>query len=310
MFPDVLCQSTFRKHTNFVKIIPLTVRHEKFFFCQKSVKRSVYDREIPLCTLRKKRVKASFTVEAALVLPLFVMALAAVLYLFEMQLLQQKVKEGLHNAAQTLAVAAYAETMDSDEATGEAVRFGIDSVSAYYMVAEAVDDDVLSSIVVGKKYGIITTSDTSDDDFITLYADYAVKIPLVPLAAGTFVLHDKAVARKWTGYDSSSGDTEEEIVYITPTGEVYHKDRECTYLNPSISSVSFEEISNLRNAGGGKYYPCEICVSEGNLFSVYITDYGSAYHSSVTCSGLKRTVYCVPLSTVSDRRPCSKCGGK
>lgn len=43
--------------------------------------------------------------------------------------------------------------------------------------------------------------------------------------------------------------------------------------------------------------------------SVYIADYGTNYHTKINCSDLKRTVEVIPLSKAGKYRPCSGCGG-
>ena len=96
-------------------------------------------------------------------------------------------------------------------------------------------------------------------------------------------------------------------VYVTETGLVYHRDYHCTHLELSIHMVLQSEIESLRNEGGGKYHPCQHCM-KGAGGGVYITDTGDRYHSSLSCSGLKRTIYAVPLSEVAGKGACSRCG--
>ena len=98
------------------------------------------------------------------------------------------------------------------------------------------------------------------------------------------------------------------MVFITASGTVYHLNRNCTYLNPSVEAVSAEEVTGLRNQSGGRYYACESCGKAGVQGQVYITQYGDSYHSRIHCSGLKRTIYTVPLSQTDGRGRCSKCG--
>jgi len=118
-------------------------------------------------------------------------------------------------------------------------------------------------------------------------------------------------AHAWTGYEirGESGEIdEEEYVYITPNGSVYHRSRECTHLKLTVSSVDGNEISTYRNNSGSRYQKCQFCGSRAGK-QLYITPEGDRYHTTLGCPGLKRTVETVPLSKVSNRAPCSKCGG-
>lgn len=103
--------------------------------------------------------------------------------------------------------------------------------------------------------------------------------------------------------------TDDEIVYVTENGMVYHTSRECTYLTRAIQVSTLDHMENHRNLNGGKYYKCEKCINEDTLVSgkVYFTLYGDRYHSSKSCSTLIRYIKEVRLSEVSDLKKCSKC---
>ena len=96
-------------------------------------------------------------------------------------------------------------------------------------------------------------------------------------------------------------------VYVTETGLVYHKDYHCSHLDLSIRMTHLELVEGLRNENGGKYYPREHCV-KGNGGNIYITNSGDRYHSSLSCSGLKRTIYAIPISEAAGKGACSRCG--
>ena len=79
----------------------------------------------------------------------------------------------------------------------------------------------------------------------------------------------------------------------------------------SSDLVAKTQLGELRNSSGGIYHLCERCGwMPGNDGNCYVTDYGDRYHTSLSCSGLKRKVYTVPLSEVKGKGACSKCGGK
>lgn len=120
-----------------------------------------------------------------------------------------------------------------------------------------------------------------------------------------------ASVRAWVGYTGESfqdGD-KEAIVYMTPEGEVWHRSCECHYLSLSVRMISYAALDTERNRSGEIYAACESCVGKNwSGTAVYITDYGSSYHSGRHCRGLKRTVMAVPWSQVRGIRSCSKCG--
>ena len=95
-------------------------------------------------------------------------------------------------------------------------------------------------------------------------------------------------------------------VYITPHEAVYHKDLSCTHLSLDISVD--EDVEKYRNKRT-QYKPCDKCTKheKGDFSCVYIAKEGESYHTDLGCSGLKRTVKQVDLSTLKGMRPCMRC---
>ena len=138
--------------------------------------------------------------------------------------------------------------------------------------------------------------------------------PLIPIMgfdkAETLV---SCCVRKWTGYDvmkSQVSNEEKEWVYITPSGRAYHKNPNCSYLNPQIYSAMTVQIGEYRNASGEIYRQCESCRDVTLTGICFYTEYGNKYHSTLKCSGLKRTIHSVLLSEVDGRHMCGKCFGQ
>ena len=149
------------------------------------------------------------------------------------------------------------------------------------------------------------------DDMVQLIHPARVS-PVVPVIGYRgAVIVSCCYMRAWTGYDverRAEGSGEETYVYITDSGSVYHTARNCTHLTLSITLAGKEEIGSMRNASGGKYSPCEKCGGDGSGI-VYVTHGGDRYHNTIECSGLKRSVRCIPLSEAGARTPCSRCAG-
>jgi hypothetical protein len=148
--------------------------------------------------------------------------------------------------------------------------------------------------------------------------EQTLSYPIIPYLwwqdFGWLQVNQRYYGYAWIGYELGQGggenesETEAEYVYITETGTVYHVTMNCTHLALSITSVSLNEVGSLRNSGGAKYYPCELCSSQGQS-NVFITDTGNRYHGDVNCSGLKRTVTKITLEEAKNQgyRGCSRC---
>lgn len=243
--------------------------------------------------------KGSITVEAAMAVPLFFLAVVSLLYLMEITAIRTSVRSGLQYAGKKAAQEA-------------SVLPGVMPAKLERDVVRAVGAGRLDrSIILGGSGGISCAGSrlSPRTGIGELTAVYRVRLPIPVFGVPPLKYQEKMRVKAWTGYERSGfGTGSDETVYVTETGLVYHKDYHCTYLELSIHMVSSGELESLRNSGGGKYYPCEHCMKGGADGRVYITDNGDRYHSSLSCSGLKRTVYAVPLSEAVGKGACSRCG--
>lgn len=246
----------------------------------------------------------SMTLETVVVMPLFICFMVFFLFLFRVLQVQECMEEALMYASRTLAVECYRESAEDQKAESELLaRAGL------ALALGLKKSDCPMGFVRGGNLGVSLLSSEFAGDDIVVRASYEMKLPVTVFGTCSYHFTQCAQSRKWIG-DTTLGDGsgEEGWVYITPNGKVYHLTRTCSYLDLSIRPVNKASVGGLRNASGGRYKRCESCGGSGSG-TVFVTDYGDRYHSSLTCSGLKRTVYMVKISEVGGRGVCSKCGG-
>lgn len=260
-------------------------------------------------------LKGSLTVETALVLPVFLFALIAVIFIGEAVRFSANLSASLLDTAEKLSVYAHAGS-----AVGEGVSAGAMGGKALSLtlgksmaVSRLGKGYVEGSPVEKGVYGLsfLHSSVMGPDQMIDLNAVWRMK-PLFPFpGVKGFKIIDRARIRAFTGYDNTGKhdmpEEEEEIVFITPSGSVYHRSRSCSHLNINIIRTDRDGVGNLRNNSGGKYYPCEYC-GGGESSTLYVTDDGDRYHTKISCPGLKRTIRAVPISHAGGRRACLDCG--
>lgn len=288
---------------------------KKTYLCQNSFSERRVSRFSPCCFVAviKKECIAGITVEAAFALPLFLFFCIQMISVLNMFHLHSSIEAALHQEVCKASVETYVYSRISSEESDP------ENLLKTFLIREKVINRIGKeyldhSLIKGGSQGIqlmYVQSDTCQD-VVDVALCYRVRPAVDLLGFSGFSMANRCQMKAWTGYciqeELVNGGTDEEYVYVTETGTVYHRDRGCSHLQLSIRSVDMTDVAGLRNEGGGKYYPCESCGHDGGE-TVYITDQGDRYHSSLGCSGLKRTIYTIPLSQVGGRKPCSRCAG-
>lgn len=256
-------------------------------------------------------LRGALTVEAALVVPIFLFCMIAALQYCSVMETSVKIAGSLCDAGKNMAVAAYLKEYPED--TEKSPGILVSALSTAWAHHKVMKDTGNTSCI--KNANMALSSILQKDEMIDLVMTYQIRSPLQMIKLpGNFFLQRIRV-RGWTGrkISGNSGDGEKEedhqdMVYVTATGSVYHDDPDCTHLKLSVREVDSEDLQSLRNNGGGKYHACEKCGAGLTGGSVYITNEGNRYHTSLSCSGLKRTVKEISREEAEHMRACSKCG--
>ena len=248
-------------------------------------------------------LRGSLTIEASLVIPVFLFAMFLVLSVINLLRFHLNLQEAVHQEAKKLAMTAFESWDCSDGSVRSSVLARLDG--------RLMD----KAPVKGGGAGIDFSGSRLDNrEIVEINAAYEAQLPYDFFHIFGYRFAARCVMHTYIGYEMGLGERtaenkDEEYVYVTETGTVYHTDRECSYLRLSIRETDMDSIKQLRNSSGHKYYACESCGHAAGD-RVYITTDGTCYHSSLSCSGLKRTVSCVPLSEAGGKKACSRCGHK
>jgi len=247
--------------------------------------------------LRQYNKKGSMTVEASLVLPIFLFAALSVLSINKLILYEEQVQWALARTAREASV-EYA-ALDKSLVLSPAYLMG--KMNLY------LNEDGLIVSMARSRF----ESETNEIDLI---ADYEATVPFPVLSRRRFHCTERVHTRAFTGVTTrqgGGGENEDMVVYVTKTGKVYHRSLSCTYLKLHISQVKYGDLTYLRSESGGKYYNCESCC-RGMKFrtedDVFICSYGDRFHSYRTCKNMKRSIQEILLSEAGSRLPCSRCG--
>lgn len=244
--------------------------------------------------------KASLTLEAALTVPLFLLAMAAVICMMDIYRIQAEVKTSLSESARALGMYAAAGQED-----GQSPLAAVSTAACILYSRQHLPE-------LGDHVQVSLLRSVYRDSTVTLRADIYYSLPVGFGPWQTILLKNMASAGAWVGnvedreWDSAKG-SYEEMVYITETESVYHTSSACTHIHLSVHAGLLSSVLHMRNAYGDFYESCSRCDGDASAGTVYYTEKGDCYHSDAGCSGLKRTVRLVKKSEAEGKVMCTRC---
>lgn len=244
-------------------------------------------------------LKGSMSLEASLVIPVFMFFLMTIILSIKMVKLQSDATEALHQEFAVMFEEASADYF------GAAFTEYMNSLKNPYLMVRGGEGGI----------NLVSNSSIDEDGIINIEATYVEKefTNLIPVNLIYRTVTDRIYGHAFNGYvmgnEEDGGFLEEEYVYVTEKGTRYHRNPDCSFIKIIPKAVDADEVDNLRNNAGGKYYPCARCGHLGAKV-YYITDDGTSYHGDAGCPSLKRTVNMITLKEAISNGylPCSKCG--
>ena len=263
-------------------------------------------------------VGGSLSLEAALVLPLILLVIAGFMTFFTFLSVETRVQAAIDRVSERMAVFRYGIEKAEDTALGQEIMELADlpvvsDLGDALLVRLLVTDEMEGSaaggeILAGGTQGLLFLGSGYDEEtkMFVVQVSYGLKIPFLPFQGLILPVSQRAAHRAYVGQELEQKEEEQEV-YVTENGRVYHSALSCSHLKLSIRETELAKVGLLRNADGRRYDVCELCGKEGSG-TVFITDYGDRYHFNKNCSGLKRGIRSIPLREAEAKYPkCSRC---
>ena len=252
-------------------------------------------------TEQKNSRRGSYTVETAIFLPIFILAVLTIGYVVRIIGTCENVNFAVTDELAYVAARAYADKVPAGFTGNLKSRIEEENPGA--------ENIKVSSF----RY---LYSDGQNESLISVKIDYKARIRLPLNFSDGINVSSKYLTRGFTGSRSSNPnmpfsemekDKNADIVWIFPdSGEKYHSE-DCRYVNPYPTKTVLSD--SIRD----RYSPCPICDSEnmktGSVVFVF-TNSGSSYHRG-DCKTIDKYVVRIDRSEAEEKgyAPCSVCGG-
>ena len=268
-----------------------------------------------------KYVRASMTVEAALVLPLFLLFFLCLGSGMEIMRFHGRLTMALWNVGRETCL--YGMALEEFKGQGTVQKkqdpkeiwevVGNLAFSQAYVrgrVEEELGKKYLEEAPVSNGAGGLhywKGSILNPDDLVEIIVGYEACPKWKVQGFKTFWMENHYYGRLWTGYDLS--EAEHALYYLAENAEVYHRSAECSHIKLNPVEMATVMLAEARNSGGSRYKACSICAKGVMPEKIWVSSEGDCYHYRRDCYGLKRTIRAVTWEEAKKYRPCSRCGG-
>ncbi|MCM1157936.1 MAG: pilus assembly protein [Bacteroidales bacterium] len=253
--------------------------------------------------------KGYITVEASLVLPVFLFFLSGMAQIAMLFPAEVHIHQALAEAAEYTALYGYLEQKTEAQLEnreqlenrnqGEGITGLINAVRLNRQFQSCLGKNAyVETVLLNGSRGISITIKTDKDNpkLFTAKASYLAVFSAPLLGKITIPFSTEIRQKAFVGYGRE--EKEDSYVYITPNQEVYHLRRSCTHLSLTVTE---------RDGGQrGSCVPCKFC-GKGRQDIIYVAKSSNVYHNKRDCLGLKRTVSRVRLNEVRGKGKCSRC---
>ena len=266
---------------------------------------------ISLSTFLEGKRQGSMTVEAAVVLPLFLLFFLNLSCAVELIRLHGNLQLALQDVGNRLSVYGYAlkEADLQENVAGIALSYGyVKGEMLKYAGEDYLDASPLTYGAESLQFWESKALDEKGEFEINV--TYSVS-PWSDLSGFfPFRMANRYYGHFWTGYEIPGASEEEkaQTVYVAENGRVYHENIDCTHLSLWVIEIQPKELANARNENGSRYSLCHRCGSDKETDALFVTKEGRRYHYRRDCPGLKRTVYSlIKTEAQKEFAPCSRC---
>ncbi len=233
----------------------------------------------------------SMSLEAAIVLPMFLFAMISCMMFGQMLMVKGKMHHGLNQAAMEAALSEYKKSRAGSH---------VGLAEIYVLQKKYADLEDIPSAIKIKNLNFLGTRIPNDLGESEIHMNYGMEMNFPFVGKKEMQIMDVVCQKNYTGYEPTAFELGNGYVYVTKYGQVYHKSLSCSHIMLTINSSG--QLAHYR--------PCSKCIKgkpdpNGTYF---LPKEGDCYHSSLGCAGLTRTIRTITVWEIGGLRPCSACG--